>query len=182
MKQKPLDPTRLDIAVFAADAGELSGVWPLASLERLADLAMADQLAGTEVAWQAEGEARPVSGAAPEVWLHIKADAEVPLCCQRCLGPVFTEVVAERSFRFVATEAEAEALDAELEDDVLVLERWMNLRDLVEDELLLGLPLVPRHEVCPEPLPLSTRDELPDEEFEQPNPFAALAGLKQRPQ
>jgi len=182
MKQKPLDPLRLDVAVFAADAAELSGQWPLTSLQRLADLAMAEQLPGQQVDWQAEGEARPVSGGAPEVWLHLAARAEVPLCCQRCLGPVFTPVVAERSFRFVATEAEAEALDAELEDDVLVLERWMSLRDLVEDELLLGLPLVPRHEVCPEPLPQGRREDLPDEEFDKPNPFAALARLKQRPQ
>ena len=182
MKHKTIDPARLDMAAFAADAGELAGQWPLASLARLSDLAVADQLPGLEVAWQAEGESRPVSGGKPEIWLHLDAQAHVLLCCQRCLGPVFTQVAAERSFRFVATEAEAEALDAELEDDVLVLERAMNLRDLVEDELLLALPLVPRHEVCPEPLPSSTRDELPEDELEKPNPFAALARLKQRPQ
>jgi uncharacterized protein len=36
---------------------------------------------------------------------------------------------------------------------VLALEPALDLKELVEDELLLALPLVPRHEVCPEPLP-----------------------------
>ena len=48
-------------------------------------------------------------------------------------------------------------------------------RELIEDELLLAMPIVPRHEVCPEPL-VATVDELPDDPA--PNPFAALAALK----
>ena len=39
---------------------------------------------------------------------------------------------------------------------MLALSRALDLRELVEDELLLALPLVPRHEVCPEPAAVST--------------------------
>mgnify|MGYP003353005379 CR=1 FL=1 len=74
-------------------------------------------------------------------------------------------------------EQQAAELDAELEDDVLSLERSIDLRELVEDELLLALPLVPRHAECPEPLPLPD-DEAPADVPEQPRPFAALAALK----
>jgi uncharacterized protein len=58
---------------------------------------------------------------------------------------------------------------------------------LIEEELLLSLPLVPKHNVCPETheslLPGSADDE-PDEnsatdEEGKPNPFAVLEKLKQ---
>ena len=60
----------------------------------------------------------------------------------------------DRRLFFVAGEDAAAALDTESDDDVLALEPFLDLRGLVEDELLLALPLVPRHEVCPEPLPI----------------------------
>jgi len=70
-------------------------------------------------------------------------------------------------------------LDADSDVDVLALSRSVDLRELVEDELLLAMPLVPRHEVCPAPL-LAPQADVAFEEAEQdrPNPFAALAALK----
>src|SRR5262249_20365248 len=88
----------------------------------------------------------------------------------------------DRRIRFVADPEQAEALDAELEDDVLELQRHMDLRELVEDELLLALPLVPRHEgACPQPLPMNSGASGVDDgssPAEVPHPFAALAKLK----
>jgi uncharacterized protein len=46
----------------------------------------------------------------------------------------------------------------------------------VEDELILALPLVPRHDACPQPLAAPATAEEPL--AERPNPFAALAALK----
>jgi uncharacterized protein len=175
-KSKQIDPLKLDVAALAAEHGELAGQWPLAQLPRLAESALPEASAGAEVHWQARGELRPVTGGAAEVWLHLRADVRLALVCQRCLGPVQETVALDRWLRFVSDEQQAAALDAELEDDVLSLERVMNLRELVEDELLLALPLVPRHAECPQPLPLPS-DELPPEE-EAPHPFAALAQLK----
>jgi uncharacterized protein len=88
-------------------------------------------------------------------------------------------VHVDRHFRFVRDEATAAALDEEMEDEVLELPRSLDLRELVEDEMLLALPLVPRHAQCPEPLPRSFGDVDEVEEAEQKaNPFAALAALK----
>ncbi|HEY9107287.1 MAG TPA: YceD family protein, partial [Roseateles sp.] len=96
-----------------------------------------------------------------------------------CLGALAVPLDVDRWIRFVPDAAQAEALDAELEDDVLELQRQMDLRELVEDELLLALPLVPRHEACPEPLPHADEETVgEEEEAERPNPFAALAALK----
>jgi uncharacterized protein len=52
---------------------------------------------------------------------------------------------------------------------------------LVEDELLMALPLVPMHEICPEPVVMGVADEgVPQGEDAPPrkNPFAELARLK----
>ena len=101
------------------------------------------------------GSRHPVAGLPPEIWLALKADATVLLQCQRCLLPLAESVHVDRHFRFVADEDTAAMLDDEIEDEVLVLARSLNLRDLVEDEILLALPLVPRHEDCPEAVPMS---------------------------
>ena len=63
---------------------------------------------------------------------------------------------------------------------VLALTPALDLADLIEDELLLALPLVPRHDVCPAPLPVPDNADVPEED-EPVNPFAALAALKTKP-
>lgn len=177
MKAPEFNPDKLDVQAFAKEGASLAGTWPLASLERLASSTAGP--AEGDVHWTALGELRPVRGGEPQLWLHLTADTTLKLECQRCLGPVETGVQAKRSFLFVRGEQSAEALDADLEDDVLALPRALDLRELIEDELLLELPLVPRHEVCPEPLvaPSSPQDEALQD---NPNPFAALAVLKKK--
>lgn len=184
MKPGEHDPRRLDVATFATQDGELQGRWPLAELARVADDAPAtdDAPALSDVSWMARGERRPVKGGEPEVWLHLQASASVPRECQRCLAPVSIPVAIDTWLRFVPDEQLAAQLDADSDDDVLALPRWLDLQELIEDELLLALPLVPRHEACPAPLPMAAEpsaDEMPADE--QANPFAALARLKRRP-
>ena len=180
MKPRVRDPLRLDVEAFAKEGGRLAGHWPLAGFERLAESAHAEArpAASDDVVWGAEGELRPVRGGQPEVWLHVEARARMNLECQRCLGPVAASLNAQRSFRFVADEATAAEIDAESEDDVLVLTRALNLKDLLEDELILTLPLVPMHDRCPQPLSAPPASEPAAEE--RPNPFAALAALKRK--
>jgi uncharacterized protein len=178
---RPFDPLRLDMLRFAEQGAELSGEWPLSELGRLQETCFHD--APTDpvapVRWQAEGEAVARPGGEPQVWLHLQAEAQVWLQCQRCLQPVLQPLQVERAFRFVRDEQQAEAEDPDSEEDLLALQPAFDLRRLVEDELLLALPLVPRHEVCPQPLPMSAGEEDASEAAEErPNPFAALAALK----
>ena len=179
MSAREFDPLSLDVAAFAKDGGHLEGHWPWHHLDRLRDATHAEAPPGVggEVRWQARGEWRR-DGGAGQPWLHLKASARMSLVCQRCLGPVEEPLEVARSYLFVHGEDAAAQLDADSEDDVLALTRALDLRELVEDELLLALPLVPRHEVCPEPLPLA--DE-PGGFDDKPNPFAALAALKRGP-
>ena len=172
-----MDPLKLDVAELASEAGEAAGQWPLATLSRLAESALSHETPDAQVNWHIRGESRPVAGGPAEIWLHVAADVRLALCCQRCLGPVLETVGVDTALRFVAGENQAAALDAESEDDVLALERTLNLQTLIEDELLLVLPLVPRHDVCPTPFPLPS--DTPEEEL-KPNPFAALAQFKKK--
>ena len=156
MRSHRHDPLRLDVAAFATDGNALEGDWPGPTLERLASLQVPPQdLGQADVHWRVRGERRLKAGSEAELWLTLSAQAPVWLTCQRCLQPMAVDLALERRLRFVHGESQAEALDAESDDDVLALPRWLDLRELVEDELLLGLPLVPRHETCPQPLPVT---------------------------
>jgi uncharacterized protein len=180
------NPVRLDARRFAEAGGHLEGERAVTDLTRLAAdahpqaLALAD--VARSVAWQADGELRLAGdGAAPAVWLHLQAQTVLPLTCQRCLGPVETLLLVDRWYRFVATEAQAEAEDDAAEEDLLALEPRPNLLAVLEDELLMELPLVPMHEVCPELLP-SSAGVLPEDadgaSTARENPFQALSKLK----
>lgn len=175
MKTRDFDPLKLDVAAFAkSDDALLEGTWPLAELERLVSSTVVPAEA-TPVSWRARGELRAVRGGQPQIWLHTEASTRVMLECQRCLMPVAADVTARRSFLFVHGEDTAAELDSDSEDDVLALTRSLDVRELIEDELLLALPIVPRHDVCPVPLPVRPNDPQAEE---KPNPFAALAVLK----
>lgn len=183
MNKRLLDPRRLDVCAAAESAAELSGQWPLAQLTRLAEMWHPEGRSGSgdhAAHWNARGERRVGAGGPPQIWLHLKARADCILVCQRCLQPVAAAVDAQRSFLFVAGEAAAAELDAQCEDDVLALTRDLDLRELVEDELLLSLPLVPRHDHCPQPLLPPEGAAIADPQPGSPHPFAALAALKGR--
>ena len=98
--------------------------------------------------------------------------------CQRCLTPVDVPLDVERSFRFVADEATAEALDEECDEDLLALSREFDLRELIEDELLMALPVVPRHEECPTSVPRPPPTTTLGWPIQKTQPFAALAALR----
>lgn len=178
MSAREFDPRKLDVEVFAKESAELNGHWPLRQFERVMDGAPTGASVDHHVAWSARGERRLLRGGESQTWLHVKAEVAVPLICQRCLGSVVVPVAAERSFLFVHGEEAAAQLDDEIEDDVLPMARSLDLQVLVEDEVLLALPLVPRHDACPVPLVVPGEVESADDE--PPHPFAALAALKPR--
>lgn len=175
------NPDRLDARAFAEAQGRLEIETPLARLPRLRDEADAGAGSLGDVQWAAAGELRPgAGGGAPSAWMRLTAHASLPLTCQRCLGPVDMPLEVDRWFRFVADEATAEAQDDDAEEDLLALEPRPSLFDVLEDELLMALPLVPLHSTCPVDVVLKAGDPgVPDDEAAPPrNPFAALERLK----
>jgi uncharacterized protein len=177
MKHETL-PTHLDVKAFAHAARTLTGQAPLSEFQRLIQ---ETQGLGAENAlnWLARGELQIDEAGAEQVWLHLTIDTCLPLTCQRCLGPVDIVVAIQQSFRFCDSEEVAAAQDAEAEEDVLVLSPAFDLRELIEDEVLMALPLVPRHETCPVDVKLAVVDPAFDTALvEKSQPFAVLAQLK----
>lgn len=175
------NPDRLDARAFAQAGARLQMETPLAHLSRLREEAAGDGPSLGSVHWEAQGEMRPGPAGAPSVpWMRLTARTSLPLICQRCLGPVDTSLEVDRWFRFVADEATAEAQDDDCEEDLLALEPRPALFDVLEDELLMALPLVPMHETCPVAVVLQAGERGGDDDAAPPkkNPFAALQRLK----
>ncbi|MBI2734717.1 MAG: DUF177 domain-containing protein [Aquabacterium sp.] len=196
MKARTFAPRKLDIEAFIESGETMQGQLPLTDLARLAqELAKdADAAALPPISWSATGRqvAQRVGG--PQLWLDLKAEGQMAMECQRCLHAVTMPMLVDHSIRFVKDEAAAAELDADSEDDVLALSRQFDLMDLIEDELIMALPIVPRHDQCPtdvarlmsadtEALPPGGVPESADEAQAttasgRPNPFAVLASLK----
>lgn len=165
---------------FAAEGIPLAGTILLQNMERLAQETHAVE-PDLAVNWQANAELRAGSGAEADIWLHLQATTTLPLTCQRCMGSVDAPVAVDQWYRFVATEEIAMAEDDQSEEDLLVMVPQFDLLAVLEDELLMALPLVPMHDHCPVTPVLSVgSNELGSGVVEKPNPFAVLAQLKKK--
>jgi len=169
--------SRINITAFAAEGEPFVNTTLLQNLERLAHES-SGLAADSTINWQARAELRPGAGDDADVWLHLTASASIPLTCQRCLTAVDSPIEVDQWYRFVATEEIAMAEDDESEEDLLVMEQQFDLLAVLEDELIMALPVVPMHEVCPVTLPLQTGEPEAAESVKKPNPFAVLAQLK----
>lgn len=190
MKPRSFAPQKLDVGAFI-DSGEvLEGHLPVASLKRLAGglFAEADLSSLPPVQWRVQGRLIPQRVGKPQRWLDIEVHGTFPWECQRCLHAVDLPIEVARSIRFVEDEAAAANLDADSEDDVLAISRAFDLSELLEDELIMAQPLVPRHQECPtdvarhmrsaDAVEASSAPESGEQEGGKPHPFAALAALK----
>jgi len=170
-------PPHLDIKHAAPTQLQIEGHETLSNCERL--MQEAQGLGGENLLhWTALVELRPDAAGLPSPWLHLTVETSVPQICQRCLGPVDVAVQVDREFRFVESEAVAEQQDEECDEDLLVTSREFDLAALIEDEVLMALPLVPRHDTCPVKVKMVAVDKDFDAPVEKPNPFAVLAQLK----
>lgn len=107
---------------------------------------------------------------------HLKT--KLTLQCQRCMEPYSYEIMSDFALGVVNTLDEANALPERYEP-ALAKEGNLALRELVEDEIILNLPIIPRHEPeeCKVKLPLA------DSGWEQgkgENPFRVLESLKHK--
>jgi len=174
------DPRNLNVLAFAQASGTFHAQERVAHFDRLLE---ETQGLGAEflLHFSATGSLRPDPAGVDEVWIHLKAEVVLPLTCQRCMGPVDVSLNFARDFRFVASEELAAVEDENSEEDVLVLSRNFDVAALVEDELLMGLPVSPKHETCPENVKFHVADpDFVEESLVKPNPFAVLEQLKKK--
>ena len=165
-------PPFLDLGQAARLELRLSGSLAVKSLPRLVSALAADS-GIVSVELQAEPE---VGG---RIVVTGRIHAPLVMTCQRCLESVTLEVEAEPRLAWVKSDAEMEALSPEY-DPLLSTDGRVAVAGLVEDELLLALPLAPRHAdgACGKTRKPTTRSAPAVEEENRKNPFADLAKLK----
>lgn len=185
-------PERVDAARLFARNGRVAGDLPLQRLSRLAaDMADSEGQVAVALQFGLDAEDRKLLTGTIEATLH--------LTCQRCLQRLDWPVSSELAMLVFDTREQLDKLlrlqgSDDMEHDVLVLDELeggkasadaepeLNVQALIEDELILSLPLVPLHEdtdCSQEWNSLRSRTEAEAAKAApKPNPFAVLAQLK----
>lgn len=126
---------------------EISGSLLLADMERVVELV--EECSG-EVGYEltfAFGESR-LPTAKGRFWF------DVGMVCQRCLEPVQVSIEGEIGLIFVSSEKMLESIETELDpyvidkdefDETALDEMAISLSELIEDEIILALPISPKH-------------------------------------
>ena len=166
----PKPPLSIDAFEVARKAMRVAGRVPLESLQRLAGSLASD--AG-DLSYCIEGFVD--SEGHPGATLSLLA--ELDLICQRCNGRFTFKLDRAERFRFVNDEAELDLVPLDDDStDAVIGSKAMDIREWIEDEAILSLPLVPRHPDCQAALAMPSDDSISG--VGAKNPFAALASLK----
>ena len=173
LMQTPALPEKIKPWRIAAENGCLNGKLALATLPRLtAAVDRADGMVAIALTAGIDGQG-----------IHfIKGvlRAEVALTCQRCLGLLSWPLEVAVSLGLARDEANIARLPDEYEPLLIAEGGSLAVADLVEDELLLALPQIPRHDDLRECAALGeVRSGEPALEAERRQPLAALASLLQ---
>lgn len=175
----------IDAFAFARHGEQRSGVVPLVRLTRVVDglPEQADGDAGL-ASWSVRGLLD--SGGRPSLRLHVSA--RPILECQRCMQPFAHPIESEVVLQLVNSPADLD--DERVEDDEIdpdapekvVGSPRFNLLEQVEDELVLCIPYVPKHDICPgaHSIVVEQPEPAPEENQARPSPFSVLAQLKKK--
>jgi uncharacterized protein len=138
--------------------------------------------------WELDKWFDELPGGSQEYRIQLTLDLFYPLECQRCLQPFLDQlhIVSQFVMKDTIEEVENFPLDND-EEDALLTSHQFQLLELIEDEILLNLPLIPKHppEVCESKMIFvpgvigGGEENISDEAENTPkNPFASLKNLK----
>lgn len=132
--------------------------------------------------WKLDTHFEESPGSEPRQIMNLELEGQIHLVCQRCLKDCPVELIERRRFALVDSEEEADAFP--IEDDQqepLVASQHFDVLETMEDEILLSLPLIPKHSdgAC-EPYASSFGASTSESESpEKPqNPFNILKNIK----
>lgn len=157
-----LQPKAIDGLAFARNAAVLKGRLGMESLPRLAQSGCSGSVFDFVLTGEINERGKP--------GLKLALDGSMRLQCQRCLGSLELPLHLEAQLEFASSEAEITATDDDIER--VVAGREMSVAALMEDEILLALPMVPKHEQCSAAAAFGANAE--------PSAFQALTGLRKR--
>ncbi|MGH1358033.1 MAG: YceD family protein [Burkholderiaceae bacterium] len=161
----PFDLARRSVA--------LSGSPSVETLTRLASaLASVDGV----LRWRAAFSQAVQADQSYQSWLELELAATLQVPCAICGDPVTVPVDERRRFLLVRDEQDAADRDEQAQEyDVIAADDLFNLADLIEDEAILSIPLLCRHEICPAAAEADTAAVASEPETQQP--FAGLSEL-----
>lgn len=168
---------------MSADLPELVDAWRMVASRRVFEgrrpLSAMPRLGGALLS--TEGEAAYVvefgQDAFQVPFVALRAEAGLPLQCQRSLQAFVQPVRVEQRFGLIRDEADEAALPPGYEALLVPEDGALRPLDLVEDELILAVPLVP---VAPGSEAVERDWPASAEEEAHASPFAALAALKKQ--
>lgn len=162
----------LDTSTFTRNGHVFAAQNPISDFSRALEGLPAQQ--GQLINWSVQGS----TDSAGQQLLTIHLDGSALLTCQRCLQDFEYAINAENTVLIVDNELE---LDVDIDNpdalDRILASIQLDALELIEDELILNLPYVPRHTQCPD-LPEALQNQIEEAEDEKPNPFAVLSQLK----
>lgn len=175
-------PELLDHRKLANQHGMIEGFFPIQRLQRLCEM-LVDQVGDVSLKLEFS------KGAKGRTEVNGHLEAEVRLECQLCLQPVTQKLSGELSVIVVNSESELEKLD-DAQDGIVHADKLIALASLVEDELMLMVPMISRHQdgECPDNEYTVAEDasvDVQDEPASTYRPFAGLAdalGKKNEPE
>ena len=157
-----------------------AGFLAISDMPRLAEEASSIN-PGDGFDWQMETHFEDSPGSEPRQILELGLKGRLQLVCQRCLQDCTVDLDEERRFVLLATEAEADDFPMEDEEqEPLVASQHFNLLETIEDEVLLSLPLIPKHPegFCEPHASVFGTDEEDGVVDERENPFNILKNMK----
>jgi uncharacterized protein len=163
-------PESVDAWRMVASRRRFEGELPLRSLMRLRGSLASDE--GT-VRYRLEFGRDEMDVA----YLKLDVETELPLVCQRSLETFRLPVVIDERLGLIAREQDEAELGSGYEP-LLVESGEVNLADVIEDELILAVPVVPVAPGSEDKAEFSTDPGNGAREDAKPSPFAALARLK----
>lgn len=172
-------PASMDARKVFRQQMRIEGFLPLLSLQRLLTLLVDDNGSVNAVlTFGVDEERRKRIGGTVQARVNVQ--------CQRCLEPLELQLSEPVNLALVSTEEKARQLPASI-DPWLSDEETLALADIVEEQLILCMPIVNMHQNCEAaPVPVAAKKDNKsgkvagaDEATEhKPNPFAILASLK----
>jgi uncharacterized protein len=161
-------PAVIDSLEFARSEQQLTGELPVAGLERLHDV-LTDTEGALRYTLRGGKDARQRS------FLELEIDGELHLQCQRCLEGLEYPLGLHSTLLLVPRgEQMDELLDDPAAPDAIEPSAELNVSELIEDEVLLSLPLSPRH---PEGN-CASRTRRDEDGTDTPSAFSQLAALR----
>jgi uncharacterized protein len=179
LSNDPKALSRIDFCVPQSYQG--AGFLEISALPRVAEEASSIE-PGDGFDWEVKTHFANSPGSEPQQILELAVKGRIHLVCQSCLQDFGLDLTQDSRFVLVATEEEADAFP--MEDDQLeplVASQHFDLLGLIEDEILLSMPLIPKHPegACqPHASSFGEVGEAQDASEKPQNPFNILKNMK----